>query len=157
MPGSFDPRAAFIFAGIGPDEIIGDFPSMVLGEGAAGSELDRVDYALGSPAHTLILAESYGHSDAYQHVVEELNTSDSRQGGTENSLVHAHLAFLEYPNGGAVFSTGSIAWSGSLSYNNYTNNVSRITENVLRRLSSDAPIPAPATPPAATTQSSSRP
>jgi N,N-dimethylformamidase len=157
MPGSFDPRAAFIFEGIGADEIIGDFPSMVLGEGAAGSELDRVDYALGSPPHTLILAESYGHSDAYHHVVEELNTSDSRQGGTQNRLVHAHLAYLEYPNGGAVFSTGSIAWSGSLSYNNYTNNVSRITENVLRRFSSDIPILPPASAPAPTTQSATRP
>lgn len=143
LPGSFDPRASFIFTGIGADEIIGDFPSLVLGEGAAGSEIDRVDYALGTPAHTLILAQSYGHSDAYQQVVEELNTSDSAQGGTVNRLVHADMAFLEYPNGGAVFSTGSISWSGSLSYNNYENNVSRITENVLRRFSEEAPIPTP--------------
>ena len=109
MPGSFDPRAAFIFEGIGADEVIGDFPSLALDEGAAGQELDRVDYALGSPAHTLILAQSFGHSDAYQQVVEEVNTSDSKQGGSVNPLVHADLAFLEYPNGGAVFSTGSIA------------------------------------------------
>ena len=143
MPGSFDPRAAFIFEGIGPDEVIGDFPSLALGEGAAGQELDRVDYAIGSPAHTLLLAQSFGHSDAYQHVVEEVNTSDSKQGGTVNTLVHADLAYLEYPNGGGVFSTGSIAWCGSLSYNNYTNNVSRITENVLRRFASDVPLPAP--------------
>ena len=151
MPGSFDRRAAFIFEGIGANEIIGDFPSLVLEEGAAGSELDRLDYVLGTPPHTLLLAQSYGHSDAYQQVVEEVNTSDSRQGGTVNPLVHADLAFLEYPNGGAVFSTGSIAWSGSLSYNNYTNNVSRITENVLRRFSADAPIP----PPTPTTTSTS--
>jgi N,N-dimethylformamidase len=146
MPGSFDPRAAFIFEGIGADEIIGDFPSLALGEGAAGQEIDRVDYALGSPPHTLILAQSFSHSDAYQHVVEEVNTSDSRQGGTVNRLVHADLAYLEYPNGGGVFSTGSIAWCGSLSYNNYSNNVSRITENVLRRFASDTPLPAPSAP-----------
>jgi len=157
MPGSFDRRAAFIFEGIGANEIIGDFPSLVLEEGAAGSELDRLDYALGTPPHTLLLAQSYGHSDAYQQVVEEVNTSDSRQGGTVNPLVHADLAFLEYPNGGAVFSTGSIAWSGSLSYNNYTNNVSRITENVLRRFSADAPIPPPTTTPTATTPQGARP
>jgi N,N-dimethylformamidase len=143
MPGSFDPRAAFIFEGIGNDEIIGDFPALALEQGAAGQELDRVDYVLGSPAHTLVLARSYGHSDAYQHVVEELNTSNSRQGGTVNPLVYADLAYLEYPNGGGVFSTSSIAWSGSLSYNNYTNNVSRITENVLRRFASDEPLPEP--------------
>ena len=155
MPGSFDPRAAFIFEGIGADEVIGDFPSLALGEGAAGQEIDRVDYALGSPPHTLILAQSFGHSDAYQHVVEEVNTSDSRQGGTVNKLVHADLAYLEYPHGGAVFSTGSIAWCASLSYNNYANNVSRITENVVRRFASEAPLPAPAAP-RATTQSAGR-
>ena len=141
MPGSFDPRVAFIFEGIGADEIIGDFPSLALGEGAAGQELDRVDYPIGSPAHTLLLAQSFGHSDAYQHVVEEVNTSDSRQGGTVNKLVHADLAYLEYPNGGAVFSTGSIAWCASLSYNNYTNGVSRVTDNVLKRFSSDQALP----------------
>ena len=143
MPGSYDPRAAFIFDGVGPDELIGEHPSLVLGVGAAGSELDRVDYALGSPPHTLILATSFGHSDAYQQVVEEVNTSDSRQGGTENVLVKADMAYAEYPNGGAVFSTSSIAWSGSLSFNEYDNNVSRITENVLRRFASDEPIPWP--------------
>jgi N,N-dimethylformamidase len=36
-------------------------------------------------------------------------------------------------NGGAVFSSGAISWCGSLSHNGYDNNVSRITENVLRK------------------------
>ena len=81
-----------------------------------------------------------------QQVVEEVNTSDSQQSGTENVLVKADMAYLEYPNGGAVFSTSSIAWSGSLSYNGYDNNVSRITENVVRRFASDEPIPWPALP-----------
>ena len=44
----------------------------------------------------------------------------------------ADLAYLEYPNGGAVFSAGAICWRGALSCNGYDNNVSRITENVLR-------------------------
>jgi N,N-dimethylformamidase len=143
-PGSFDPRAAWIFEGVGRDEPIGDHPSLVLDVGAAGSELDRADFALGTPPHTLVLASSSGHSDAYQHVVEQINTSNSaRPGGTENALVRADMVFLEYPNGGAVFSSSAIAWCGSLSYNNYSNNVSRITENVLRRFASDAPLPAP--------------
>ena len=143
MPGSFDPRAAFIFDGIGENELVGNHPSLVLEFGGAGSELDRVDYALGSPPHTLVLARSFGHSDAYQQVVEELNTSDSEQGGTVNELVYADMAYLEYPNGGAVFSTSSIAWGGSLSFNDYDNNVSRITENVLRRFAADEPLPGP--------------
>jgi N,N-dimethylformamidase len=144
MPGSFDPRAEWIFEGIGRDELIGTHPSLVLEVGAAGSELDRADFALGTPPHTLVLASSSGHSDAYQHVVEQINTSNgARPGGTQNPLVRADMVFLEYPNGGAVFSSSAIAWCGSLSYNKYDNNVSRITENVLRRFASDAPFPAP--------------
>jgi N,N-dimethylformamidase len=44
-------------------------------------------------------------------------------------------------NNGGVFSTGSIAWCGSLSHNGYENNVSRITENVVRRFASDDILP----------------
>ena len=147
MPGSLDPRASWIFEGVGRDELIGEHPSLVLDVGAAGSELDRADFALGTPPHTLVLASSSGHSDAYQHVVEQINTSNgARPGGTENSLVRADMVFLEYPNGGAVWSSSAIAWCGSLSYNNYTNNVSRITENVLRRFASNEPFPAPQAP-----------
>ncbi len=144
MPGSFDPRARFIFEGVGDDELIGNFPSLVLSFGAAGSELDRADFALGTPAHTLVLASSFGHSDEYRHVVEQTNTANwAKTGGTENPLVRADMVYLEYPNGGGVFSTSSIAWCGSLSFNNYNNNVSRITENVLRRFAADEPLPAP--------------
>jgi N,N-dimethylformamidase len=53
------------------------------------------------------------------------------------------MVYLEYPNGGGVFSTSSIAWCGSLSFNNYSNNVSRITENVLRRFAAEEPLPPP--------------
>lgn len=35
--------------------------------------------------------------------------------------------------GGGFFSVGSIAWTGSLSHNDYDNNVARLTTNVLRR------------------------
>lgn len=139
-PESFAPRAAFIFAGIGKDELIGDFPSLVLNHGAAGFELDRADITLGTPPHALVLASSFGHSNSYQHVVEEVLVSDSRQGGTVNPLVRADMAYFECPNGGAVFSTGSIAWCGALSYHNYDNTVSRVTENVLRRFIADEPL-----------------
>lgn len=138
--GSFDPRVAFIFAGIGRDELIGDFESLVLSYGAAGFELDRAEPALGTPPHTLILASSSGHSDAYQHVVEEVLMTDPLQGGTVNPEVRADMVYFEYPNGGAVFATGSIAWCGALSHNNYDNTVSRITDNVLRRFASDEPL-----------------
>jgi len=79
-------------------------------------------------------------------VVEQTNTANwAKTGGTENPLVRADVVYLEYPNGGGVFSTSSIAWCGSLSFNNYNNNVSRITENVLRRFAAEEPLPAPST------------
>ena len=62
--GSFEPRAAFIFDGIGPNELIGDFPSLAVEYGAAGDEIDRLDYSLGSPAHALVLATAIGFSES---------------------------------------------------------------------------------------------
>lgn len=138
QPGSFDPRAAWIFEGVGPDEPIGDF-GLVQG-GACGFEVDRVDFALGSPPHTLVLATGAGFSDVYQHVIEEVGHSDPNQGGTTHPLVKGDMAYFETDNGGAVFSTGSIAYFGSLSHNNYDNNVSRITGNVLRRFAQAGPL-----------------
>src|SRR6202035_4161041 len=41
--------------------------------------------------------------------------------------------------GGAVFSTGSITFCGSLSHNNYDNHVSRMLQNVLRRVTTVEP------------------
>jgi len=47
--------------------------------------------------------------------------------------LHADVVYFEAPQGGAVFAVGSITWCGCLSQDNYNNNVSRMTENVLRR------------------------
>ena len=47
QPGSYDPRAAFLFENV-PEEIIGDFG--MIGGGAAGIELDRTDPSQGTAA-----------------------------------------------------------------------------------------------------------
>jgi len=135
LPESFDPRADFIFADV-PDEIIGNFG--LIGGGAAGLELDRTDPALGTPPNTLVLARSENHTRNYLPTVEDLLINYAGQAALAS--VCAELVFFETPSGGAVFSTGSIAWSGSLSHNGYVNNVSRITENVLRRFLDPAPF-----------------
>lgn len=132
QPGADDPRVRFVLEGV-EDEVFGDVPSLVMNQGAAGFELDRADEALGTPPGTVVLASSFGHSDSYQHAVEEVLAMDGSQGGTVNPLVRADMTYTEYPNGGAVFSTGSIAWCGCLSAKDYDNDVSRITENVLNR------------------------
>jgi N,N-dimethylformamidase len=134
LPDSFDPRAQFIFEGIGDDEVIGDF-GLVMG-GAAGDELDRYDLQLGTPPETLRLATSEGrHSDYYQLVIEDIRMTLPGYGGTQEPKVRADLTYLEGPNGGAVFSVGSIAWTASLPWNNFDNNVSTLTGNVLRKFS----------------------
>ena len=142
LPASDDPRAAFIFEDV-PERIIGDFPSLMLRHGAAGYEIDRADATLGTPPHALVLARATGFSDSYQHVVEEVLSTDNERGGTQSPLVRADLVFFEGPRGGAVFSVGSIAWCGSLSYNGGENPVSRVTENVLRRFADPEPFAAP--------------
>ena len=55
-------------------------------------------------------------------------------------LVRCDMIFYETTNGGGVFSASSIAWAGALSHDNYDNNVSRITENVVRRFLDPAPL-----------------
>ncbi|MSP83198.1 MAG: large subunit of N,N-dimethylformamidase [Alphaproteobacteria bacterium] len=127
---SRDPRAAFVFEGVEGD-VIGDFGTV--GGGAAGLEVDRYDRALGSPPHALVLASSENLSDTYFPPPDEINNASAMMDARQNTRVRADLVLFTTPNGGAVFSTGSIAWIGSLTHNRYDNNVSRITENVLRR------------------------
>jgi len=136
-PDSYDPRAAFIFDGV-KDEVIGDFG--LIGGGAAGLELDCIATALGSPPNTLRLASSENHSAMVQLVNEEFGVVPVNLGGDQNDRVRADLAFCETPSGGAIFSVSSIAWCGSLSHNDYDNNVSRITLNVLRRFADAKPF-----------------
>jgi N,N-dimethylformamidase len=133
QPDSFDPSVAFIFDGVGTDEVIGGF-GRVLG-GAAGDEIDRMDPLLGSPPSTLLLASSFDHNQSYQLCIEEMNQTVPDHDGTSNPLVRADMVYVPGANGGAVFSVGSINWVGSLDFNGDENNVSRITENVLRRFS----------------------
>jgi N,N-dimethylformamidase len=134
LPASEDPRVAWMFEDI-PDRILGDF-GLHMGA-AAGWELDRVDTALGTPPHAIVVATSFGHSDVYQLSVEDLWKTDPNVGGTSCPDVRADITFFEYPNGGAVFSVGSISYCGSLSYNNYMNNISKLTENVLTAFEGD--------------------
>ncbi len=138
MTGSFDPRAQFIFEGIGEDELLGDFGYH--GEGAAGNELDATDSRLGTPPHALVLARSEDHTDLYLVVNEEVLVNHAGLGGTEHEKVKADMVFYETPNGGAVFSVGSICYPASLPWNGYDNNIAKLTTNVLRRFADPTPF-----------------
>jgi len=137
-----DPRAAFIFKGV-EGELLGDFGVAL--DGAAGLELDCADEALGTPAHALVVASSENHTNAFQLVPEELTITYAGMDGPFNARIRADMTFFETPNGGAVWSTGSIAYVGSLVHNNYDNNISALTENVLRRFLDPTPFAIPKT------------
>jgi N,N-dimethylformamidase len=141
-PESDDPRVAWAFDGIEYGERLGDFG--LVGGGAAGAELDNVDTMLGSPPHTLLVATSAGlHTDAYLTVTELILTNAPGHTGTQHPRIRADMAFHETPNGGGVWSFSSISYCGSLSHNNYDNNISKLTANVLERFAQDGPLPAP--------------
>ncbi len=140
LPGSFDPRASWIFDGVGADERIGDFGQL---GGASGLELDGVDPVLGTPDHCLKLAISADHSPQYLQTVDTMTYNHTAVAAPVNPAVRADMVFFETPRGGAVFSTGSIAWCASLAWNGGDNNVSRITGNVLRRFADSRPFAAP--------------
>ncbi|MFC5996229.1 N,N-dimethylformamidase beta subunit family domain-containing protein [Pseudonocardia hispaniensis] len=133
------PQAAFITNGLEGATLIGDHG--LVGGGAAGHECDRYDLALGTPANALLLATSAGHhSDNYPLVAEDIYFPFDGMGGTDSFLVRADIVYFTTAGGGAVFSTGSIAWAGSLAHNNYDNDISRLTRNVLTRFADPEPI-----------------
>ena len=137
-PDSYKKEIRWIMAGVGKDERIGDFG--LIGGGAAGLELDRAERSLGTPPGAYLLAASEDHTDIYLIVCEELLINYPGLGGHENALVRADMVFYPTSNGGGVFATSSIAWPGSLSHNDFKNNVSRITKNVLDRFSGNKPL-----------------
>lgn len=132
--------ASWMFDGIDADERIGDFG--LVGYGAAGLELDIVDAKLGTPPETVIGATSQAHTDIYLEVLEELYFNVPGVGGSQSGQVRADITYFPTPNGGAVWSASSIAYCGALSFNNYDNNISQLTKNVLDRFSADEPVPA---------------
>ena len=87
-----------------------------------------------------MLATSGPHSNTFFPAIETETDLIPGQGAPENLAIRADMVFFETPNGGAVFSTGSIAWAGSLGHNGYDNNVARITGNVLRRFIDPTPL-----------------
>jgi N,N-dimethylformamidase len=137
-PASFDPRVAFAFEGVGASERIGEFG--LIGAGAAGWEIDRADSRLGTPPHALSVAVATNFTSSYHWMKEEMTHTHSANNGETCPLVRCDMVFYETPRGGAVFSTSSIAWAGALAHNSYDNNVSRITENVVRRFVDPEPF-----------------
>jgi N,N-dimethylformamidase len=128
-------RAAWMLKDIS-DDTIGGFG--LSGHGAAGFELDRAEKRLGTPAHAVILAASEGHKPEAPWVLvpeEQLTHIVTWAGQPAEQLIRADITFFETPNNGAVFSSGSITFCGSLPHNDFNNTISTLLKNVLDRFS----------------------
>jgi N,N-dimethylformamidase len=136
-------RVAWMLAGIDQDKI-GDFG--LSAHGAAGFELDRTDKRLGTPRHAVVVAASENHppETPWALVPEEyLTHTATTTGRPPAELIRADMTFFETAAGkGAVFSTGSITFCGSLPANSYDNNISRLLSNVLDRFLDPQPFAA---------------
>src|SRR5262249_19380068 len=108
---------------------------------AGGLEIDRYDLSLGTPPHALIVASSGGHSDNYVTVTEEILYPYPGLSGSHDYRIRADMVFFTSSNGGAVFSTGSIAFSQSLPYSNFDNNISRLLANITEEFAKPGSLP----------------
>jgi N,N-dimethylformamidase beta subunit-like protein len=140
MPSAKDPRISWAFDGVISNTIGND--SVLLG-GAAGYEIDSANLDLGTPEHALIIARSENHTNAYELASEEVLTPHGATDGISTDDIHADMVFFETPGGGAVFSTGSIAYAAALCWNGFDNDLFRLTSNVLRRFRQEASFPMP--------------
>ncbi|WP_371931095.1 N,N-dimethylformamidase beta subunit family domain-containing protein, partial [Roseovarius sp. MMSF_3281] len=126
-----DPAYDWVFDGV-QNEVIGDYGFS--GNGAAGFELDHIDYRLGTPEDTVLLARSVTRENGFMLVPEEqLTHLTNLTGGKEEDAMHADMILARYPGGGQVFATGSITFCGSLPWNGFDNDVSTLFHNVLTR------------------------
>ena len=117
-PESYEAPYSFVFEGVGESKI-GDF-GLNLGS-AVGCEMDAVhdwtwDERFPCPV-VLARSEAGAYTPPRRNPVPPV----------------ADIAITASESGGAAFAAGSITWTGSLSHNGYENNVSKITENVIRR------------------------
>ena len=140
-----DPRASWIFADTDEGEVFGDYGIDRVHGGAAGFEIDRYNAGNGVPRHALHLATS----EPLRKTIEDVKLSSMPLSIIYHPTkgepwAQADLVFFETPNGGAMFSTGSITWISSTLDNDFDNDVATITRNVVRRFIDPAPFPNPA-------------
>jgi N,N-dimethylformamidase len=145
LDGILDPRVAFMRDGMEdktePGSILGE--RGLMGGGAAGHELDRADTSLGTPPHAIIVGRAVLEDPIYQPVNEE--RYDHTWPGAREDIIRSDLTFFETPNGGAVFSVGSMNFIGALPIDNYDSVAARLITNIVKRFASPAPFPAPRT------------
>ena len=100
--------------------------------------MERYYRILGSPVGAVFLASSEEHNDTFVLVPEEQLTHLTNWPGlSTEELIRADMVYLETPSGGEIFSVGSITFCGSLPFNNFENNISKLMTNIFDRFLRD--------------------
>ena len=130
----YDSKFDWVFEGIKDDQI-GNFGFS--GNGAAGFELDHIDSHLTSIKDITLLAQSKASKDPKENFIlvpeSQLTHLSNIKHLPEEEILQADMIYFEVPGGGSVFSTGSITFCGSLPWNNFENNISKLLENVIKK------------------------
>ncbi len=134
---SDDPRAAFLFDGVN-ERRFGDHRRL---DSPSGEEIDRFDIRLGSPPHALVVATATDQPAEMLKTKEEFHETEIATAA--DPQVRNDVVFFECPNGGAVFSTGSINWGAALATDGGKNDVARITRNAVDRFLHPEPFRRP--------------
>ncbi|RDW58195.1 hypothetical protein BP6252_13606 [Coleophoma cylindrospora] len=124
--------SSWMFRGIPKGDLIGENSLGSLGGGASADEIDRMDFAYGSPSNIIVVASSTGHPDTFGLFPEDIGFPMMKTLGTQTDLIRSDITYYQTSGGGAVFSVGSISWYCALGWDDYKNNIATLTENVLR-------------------------
>ncbi|KIW14986.1 hypothetical protein PV08_07773 [Exophiala spinifera] len=119
----------WMFEGVPDGELIGEYG---LGGGASGDEVDSFDLACGSPTNAVVVATSTGHPDDFGIAPECTGFPIINTLGTQTDEIRSDMVYYDTQAGGAIFSVGSINWFCSLGWDDYQNNVAKVTGNVIR-------------------------
>ena len=76
----------------------------------------------------------------YRVTLQDLEYNSPVALGTMSDPVRADAVCFETAKGGGVLSVDSITWWAALAHDGCDNNVSRINDNVLRRVASSEPL-----------------
>lgn len=144
LPDAQNPRAKWIFAGCKEGANFGAYGIDKARGGCAGFEIDRFNPGNGAPRHALHLADSNPLMTTIEHV--KISTAPVSVTYEQNECeiaqwAKASIVFFETAKGGAMFSTGSITWISSAPENNWSNDVCKITMNVINRFIDETPFP----------------
>ena len=143
LPDSFDARAAWIFEGVGDDEPIGDFGLVMGGAGGRRDRPRRPGAGHAAARARRSRAPTATPTCTPAQMDDTLFHQLTEGGSDEPARPRRHGLLRDAERRSGVRPGLDLVVRQPLARNGYENNVSRITENVLRRFLDPAPFPPP--------------